>query len=78
MQDLANIISSLGYPIVMSLILLYMMNDNEKKYDETIEGLRKTIENNTITLTKLCERLETGSDKDEKEQTVRGIENGQS
>lgn len=78
MQELANVISSLGYPIVMSLLLLYMMYDNEKKYDETIEGLRKTIENNTLTLTKLCERLETGSDKDEKEQTVRGIENGQS
>lgn len=78
MQDLANVISSLGYPIVMSLLLLYMMYDNEKKYDETIEGLRKTIENNTLTLTRLCERLETGSDEDEKEQTVRGIENGQS
>ena len=78
MQDLANVISSLGYPIVMSLILLYMMNDNEKKYDETIEGLRKTIENNTLTLTKLCERLELGSDKDEEEQTVRNNENGQS
>ena len=70
MKDLANIISSLGYPIVMSLLLLYMMYDNEKKYDETIEGLRKTIENNTLTLTRLCDKLETGSEKDEKEQTV--------
>ena len=58
MQEITNVISSLGYPIVMSLILLYMMDGNEKKYDETIEGLRKTIENNTITLTKLCEKLE--------------------
>ena len=78
MQEITNVISSLGYPIVMSLILLYMMDSNEKKYDETIEGLRKTIENNTLTLTRLCERLETGSDKDEKEQTVRNIEDGQS
>ena len=68
MQEITNVISSLGYPIVMSLILLYMMDGNEKKYDETIEGLRKTIENNTLTLTKLCEKLETGSEKqDEKE-----------
>ena len=67
MKDLANIISSLGYPIVMSLLLLYMMYDNEKKYDETIEGLRKTIENNTLTLTKLCDKLEKGSDSNEKE-----------
>lgn len=64
MQEITNVISSLGYPIVMSLILLYMMDGNEKKYDETIEGLRKTIENNTITLTKLCEKLETGSEKE--------------
>lgn len=70
MKDLANIISSLGYPIVMSLLLLYMMYDNEKKYDETIEGLRQTIENNTLTLTKLCDKLEIGSDSNEKEQTV--------
>lgn len=41
-----------------------MMDGNEKKYDETIEGLRKTIENNTLTLTKLCEKLETGSEKE--------------
>lgn len=67
MQEITNVISSLGYPIVMSLILLYMMDGNEKKYDETIEGLRKTIENNTLTLTKLCEKLETGSDSNEKE-----------
>lgn len=64
MQEITNVISSLGYPIVMSLILLYMMDGNEKKYDETIEGLRKTIENNTLTLTKLCEKLETGSEKE--------------
>lgn len=64
MQEITNVISSLGYPIVMSLILLYMMDNNEKKYDETIEGLRKTIENNTLTLTKLCEKLETGSEKE--------------
>lgn len=70
MKDLANIISTLGYPIVISLLLLYMMYDNEEKYDETIEGLRKTIENNTLTLTKLCDKLETGSDSNEKEQTV--------
>lgn len=63
-------ITSLGYPVVMSLILLYMMRENNNKYAETIEGLRKTIENNTNTITKLCNRLETGSEENEEKQTV--------
>lgn len=70
MKDIADLISTLGYPIVMSLILLYMMNANEKKYDETVEGLRTTIEDNTKTLIKLCDALdfreEKGGETDEK------------
>lgn len=57
MKDISDLIASLGYPIVMSLILLYMMYVNEKSYDETVEGLRKTIEENTKTLIKLCDSL---------------------
>lgn len=57
MKDVSDLITNLGYPIVMSLILLYMMYVNEKSYDETVEGLRKTIEENTKTLIKLCDSL---------------------
>lgn len=70
MKEISDMITSLGYPVVMSLILLYMMRENNNKYAETIEGLRKTIENNTHTITKLCERLETGSEENEEKQTV--------
>lgn len=70
MKEISDMITSLGYPIVMSLILLYMMRENNNKYAETIEGLRHTIENNTLTITKLCDRLETGSEENEEKQTV--------
>lgn len=70
MKEISDMITSLGYPIVMSLILLYMMRENNNKYVETIEGLRHTIENNTLTITKLCDRLETGSEENEEKQTV--------
>lgn len=67
MKEISDMITSLGYPVVMSLILLYMMRETNNKYAETIEGLRKTIENNTLTITKLCDKLETGSEEHEKE-----------
>lgn len=70
MKEISDMITTLGYPIVMSLILLYMMRENNNKYAETIEGLRHTIENNTLTITKLCDRLETGSEENEEKQTV--------
>lgn len=71
MKEISDMITSLGYPIVMSLILLYMMRENNNKYAETIEGLRHTIENNTLTITKLCDKLEPGSDNEnEEKQTV--------
>lgn len=70
MKEISDMITTLGYPVVMSLILLYMMRENNNKYAETIEGLRHTIENNTLTITKLCDRLETGSEENEEKQTV--------
>lgn len=70
MKEISDMITSLGYPIVMSLILLYMMRENNNKYAETIEGLRHTIENNTLTITKLCDKLESGSEEHEEKQTV--------
>lgn len=58
MKEISDLITNLGYPIVMSLILLYMMNANEKKCDETVEALRQTINDNTQTLIKLCDALD--------------------
>lgn len=58
MKEISDLITNLGYPIVMSLILLYMMYSNEKKYDETVNALRQTINDNTQTLIKLCDALD--------------------
>lgn len=50
-------ISTVGFPIVITLIMIYVvyiMNKNHK--DETNE-LRKSIENNTLAITQLIELI---------------------
>lgn len=57
MEEVVKIISEVGFPIVMSLLLLYIMKNNEIRYDETIDSLRKTVEENTLALQALCHAL---------------------
>lgn len=57
MQDVVNIISNVGFPIAMCLLMFW----NNQKTSEAIN-------NNTIAITKLEEKLDSmnGGDKDEK------------
>lgn len=56
--DSVQVISSVGFPIFMCLLLVKMMKDNEEKNANVISDLRETINKNTIVLTQIYERLE--------------------
>ena len=51
MNDLTNAISSVGFPIVMCLILVYFQNTTTKQLTEAINELK-------VTMTTLISRLE--------------------
>lgn len=61
MTELAQIISSVGFPIAMCLLLLKVMKENNDTNAKIIDDLRTTINKNTIILTKIYEKL--GSDE---------------
>lgn len=61
MTELAQIISSVGFPIAMCLLLLKVMRENNSTNAKIIDDLRTTINKNTIILTKIYEKL--GSDE---------------
>lgn len=63
MDETIQAISTVGFPIVMCLIMLKIIKENEAINARVIDDLRNTINNNTIILTKIYERLE--GDKDE-------------
>lgn len=72
-MDIIQLISSLGFPIVACIFIAIWtdkqttnyrsdIKDLQREHKEETEKLRSTIENNTLVLQKLCDKL-----NDEKE-----------
>lgn len=62
MNDIVSSISTVGFPITMALILLWYIYDSNNKHKEEIDKMSEALNNNTIAITKLLDRL--GGDKD--------------
>lgn len=62
MNDIVSTISTVGFPITMALILLWYIYDSNNKHKEEIDKMSEALNNNTIAITKLLDRL--GGDKD--------------
>ena len=58
-NDIMNLISTVGFPIVMCGVLLYYIMTIDKKNDDTIKGLSDTINQNSKVLTELTTLIKT-------------------
>ena len=58
-NDIINLISTVGFPIVMCGVLLYYIMEVNKKNDDTIKGLSDTINQNSKVLTELTTLIKT-------------------
>ena len=69
MNDIAQIISAIGFPIVAALGCAYFVKwqyeqnqkqieDMRKEHKEEVTNMTKAIENNTLALTRLIEKLD--------------------
>ena len=58
-NDITNLISTVGFPIVMCGVLLYYIMQVNKKNDDTIKGLSDTINQNSKVLTELTTLIKT-------------------
>lgn len=52
-QDYTNLISSVGFPIVMCLIMVKLMSRMEESHKAEIDSLKDSLNNNTNVLTRL-------------------------
>lgn len=60
-MDIAEImsaISTVGFPIVACIAMFIRMDKSDTKHKEEIDNLSTAINNNTIAMTKLYERLD--------------------
>ena len=56
-STIIQFISNVGFPIAISILLMFYMRENDQKHDEEIKNLREAIENNTIVMNKLIDKM---------------------
>ena len=75
-QGVSSIVGTVGFPIVCCLCMMYYVREQQQenrqqieelnnKYDENIKTLTETINNNTLALQKLSDKLDCKSLKGE-------------
>lgn len=57
-NTIVTLVGSLGFPIVMSFILLNMMKETNKQHKEEIDKMAQAVENNTLTMQRLLDKME--------------------
>lgn len=58
-NDLATLISTLGFPIGMCLIMCYYINKINDAHKEETDKYAEALNNNTVVLQKLCDKLDS-------------------
>lgn len=59
-SDLSTLISTLGFPIGMCLIMCYYINKINDGHKEETDKFAEALNNNTVVLQKLCDKLDNG------------------
>lgn len=60
-ETISNLISSLGFPIVVCGAMFWLMNKNTETHKEEMEKMTEALNNNTTIITKLYEQFTNGS-----------------
>ena len=55
---ITTIISTVGFPIAMSIYMLYTLQKMNENHRTEIDNLRQAIKNNTVAIVKLVEKLD--------------------
>lgn len=57
-QMIAQLVSSLGFPIVAAAALFWFINKQEERHKMEMDSMRETLEENTSVLTSLKELIQ--------------------
>lgn len=58
MNEILQAISTVGFPIVMCGALFWKMHDQDKKHSEEIAKTTEALNNNTLAITRLVDKIE--------------------
>lgn len=58
MDVIVQLISNMGFPIAMCIMLVWYINNTMKSVNSTLQSLQRTVENNTMVVEKLNNRMD--------------------
>lgn len=59
-DDISQLVSNLGFPIVVTGILFWLLYKNSLMYNDTIQKMRETIDKNTQIIQEVLTHLKEG------------------
>ena len=59
MDSAAQLISTLGFPIVMCLVMFKYMQEESKNHKQEVDSLKESLKENTIVLADLKSMIQT-------------------
>lgn len=62
-SGIAQVISTLGFPIAVCLICFWYINKREEQHKEEVNKLSEAVHNNTLVMQKLVDRLGVDDEK---------------
>lgn len=60
MEDLGSLITSVGFPIVMCLLLFYYMREQNADHKAESNEMKEAINNLTLMIQRLTDKLDAG------------------
>lgn len=66
-QWILDLISNVGFPIFVCIVLLYQGKKEEDKHEEEVNKLSEALNNNTLVLQKLVDAYNSSTTKSKKE-----------
>lgn len=66
LNDLSTLISTLGFPMAMCLIMCYYINKINDAHKEETDKFAEALSNNTVVLQKLCDKIDREVNADDK------------
>ena len=57
MNDIVNAISTVGFPIVVCIIMIYLNERQDSRHKEEIEKMTLALNNNTVAIQQILEHM---------------------
>ena len=62
MQEVVTAISTVGFPIVMCILIFYYMEKEAESHKQEVDGLKEVLTDLKISITQLTDKIGAGKD----------------